>query len=73
MAETVCIRCGKVRVFSRRWKEKVDGKGSVVIHEETVCPDRVCQAIVDQKFAEMRDRRNGLEKKHLVARQTSKT
>lgn len=57
MAETVCIRCGKVRIFSRRWKEKVDGRGSVVTHEETVCPDPECQKLVDQHFSEMRDRR----------------
>ena len=57
MQQTTCIRCGKVRIFSRRWKEKVDGKGTMITHEESVCPDPECQKIVDQQFLEMRDRR----------------
>ena len=63
MQDNVCIRCGKVRIFSRRWKEKVDGRGMEIIHEESVCPDPDCQKIVDEKFTEMRDRRNLLEDK----------
>jgi len=58
--ETVCIRCGKTRIFARRWKEKTD-RGTVIIHEETVCPDKECQKIVDQKFEEMRKKRELLK------------
>ncbi len=58
---TNCIRCGKPRIFKRRWKDRVDGKGQIVTHEEYVCPDRACQKIVDTKFEEMRNRRLGLE------------
>ncbi|MBI2598815.1 hypothetical protein HYW40_01155 [Candidatus Curtissbacteria bacterium] len=56
-ANSICIRCGKVRVFSRKWKDKENGKGSTVTHEETICPDSECQKLVDEKFQEMKDRR----------------
>lgn len=55
--QTVCILCGNLRVFSRKWKEQVDGRGSVVTHFESVCSDSECQKKVDAKFAEMREKR----------------
>ncbi len=58
---SVCIRCGKVRVLLRRWEEKPNGRGSPIIHEETVCPDKECQKIVDEKFQKMRDLREASE------------
>ena len=61
--QTVCILCGNVRVFSRKWKEKVDGKGSVVTHMESVCSDSECQKKVDAKFAEMRERRESADER----------
>ncbi len=61
MQENICIRCGKTRIFARRWKEKVDGRGTVVTHEETVCPDSACQKVVDEQFLEMRNKRIRLE------------
>lgn len=43
IAETVCIRCGKMRIFLRTWKDKAEGKGTMITHVETVCPDaEVC-------------------------------
>jgi hypothetical protein len=57
----VCIRCGKVRIFSRKWTEKIDGRGQIVIHEEYVCVDAECQKIVDSKFAEIRLKRQEQE------------
>lgn len=56
-AETVCIRCGKLRVFYRTWKDRAGGRGAPITHVESVCPDSACQKIVDAKFAEMRERR----------------
>ncbi len=51
-----CIRCGKTRILLKRWKDHgVTGKGNVVHHEQTVCPDSECQKIVDEKFQAMRD------------------
>lgn len=57
MWATVCIRCGKQRVFLKKWKEKVDNRGTVITSEIYVCPDKECQKIVDAKFAEMRQKR----------------
>lgn len=54
---TVCIRCGKQRIFSKKWKDQENDRGSVVTHVETICPDAECQKVVDEKFQEMRDRR----------------
>lgn len=55
---TVCIRCGKTRIFLRSWKDRGEsGRGTIVTHEETRCPDLECQKIVDEKFQEMKDRR----------------
>ncbi len=56
-ANSICIRCGQVRIFYRKWKDRENGKGSIIIHEQTVCPDAVCQKLVDEKFKEILDRR----------------
>ena len=71
--QTVCILCGNVRVFSRQWKNKVDGKGSIVTYTENVCADVECQQKVDEKFAEMRERRqiaHDRRKSIVIARRT---
>ena len=57
LADSVCIRCGKVRIFSKKWTDRENGKGNPVLHEEAVCPDSECQKIVDEKFQAMRERR----------------
>ncbi|OGD93815.1 hypothetical protein A3F02_00630 [Candidatus Curtissbacteria bacterium RIFCSPHIGHO2_12_FULL_38_9b] len=54
--ETSCIRCGKIRIFKKKWIEKLD-RGSVITHIETVCPDNDCQKIVDAQFAAKRELR----------------
>lgn len=56
-ANTLCIRCGKLRIFSRKWQDRENGRGTLISHEHTVCPDEECQKLVDEKFQEMRDRR----------------
>ena|SRR3989344_6806756 len=62
-ANTVCIRCGKDRIFSKRWKAKENGKGAVITYVETICPDKDCQTLVDAKFQEMKDRRTQAEER----------
>lgn len=60
----MCIRCGKTRIFLKRWKDRGEnGKGNVITHEETRCPDLECQKIVDEKFQEMKDRRAQTEER----------
>lgn len=61
---SVCIRCGKTRIFLKSWKDRGEsGKGTVITHEETRCPDLECQKIVDEKFREMKDRRTQAEER----------
>ena len=49
----VCTRCGKPRIVSKKWTEKVTNKygTSIIRHVETVCPDPACQAKVDKELA----------------------
>jgi len=61
LADSVCIRCGKTRIYSKKWKDKTDGRGTEVTHVEAVCPDAECQKIVDEKFAAMREKREMAE------------
>lgn len=66
-----CVRCGKQRRTSRQWKEKVETLAgiSVVTYTETVCPDPVCQSIVEAKQAELREK--ALERATLKAARTA--
>ncbi|MBI2327911.1 hypothetical protein HYU92_06365 [Candidatus Curtissbacteria bacterium] len=56
-ADSVCIRCGKTRIYSKKWIDRANGRGTQITHIEAVCPDSECQKIVDEKFAAMRERR----------------
>ena len=58
--KTVCIRCGKVRIFFKKWEVKAE-KGPSITHEKTVCPDAECQKLVDRKFAELREKKEALQ------------
>lgn len=73
---SVCIRCGKTRIFLKTWKDRGEsGKGAVVTHEESRCPDLECQKIVDEKFQEMKDRRTQAEERKkavILERSTAK-
>lgn len=61
---TPCIRCEKMRVFKRSWKEKLDNKGTMMTIVEAVCPDKECQKIVDAMFAEKREKRLAAENRN---------
>jgi hypothetical protein len=58
--DSVCIRCGKLRIVAKTWKEQT--KGGVVVHTLTVCPDPACQKIVEQQFANQKEKRDAIEK-----------
>ena len=49
-----CIRCGKERVVSKVWEEKIDD--SVIINTETVCPDPECQKKVNALNKKQQDK-----------------
>lgn len=53
-----CTRCGKQRIDGKTWKEKIETHfgASYIIHTETVCPDKACQKIVEEKLAVERKR-----------------
>lgn len=59
-AETTCIRCGKMRVYKRKWIEKPE-RGATITHLDSVCPDAECQKIVDADFAARREKRLAAE------------
>jgi len=55
-SESLCIRCGKTRIVSKTWIEKIE-KGNPITHSEAVCPDKDCQKAVDDDFAAKRERK----------------
>lgn len=44
----VCPRCGKTRIVTKVYREKVEG--GYVNYKVAVCPDPECQKIVDKKL-----------------------
>ncbi len=71
--QTVCILCGNLRIFSRQWKDRFNGKGNVITHTESVCPDVECQKKVDRQFAEIRERKELSEERRKSAALLKKT
>ena len=63
---SICIRCGKTRIVSKTWKEKVGG--SDITYTTTVCPDRDCQKIVDAQLKEKKDKIARIQKESLDRR-----
>ena len=51
-----CIRCGKERIFSKRWNEYIGT--SLVTYTTNICPDPECQKIVETR---LKDRKNHLD------------
>lgn len=58
-----CIRCGKQRIDKKSWKEKLVSHFGVsyIVHTETVCPDKQCQIIVQEKLDSLKLRAETLE------------
>jgi|GEM_PF-601796 len=52
----LCTRCGKPRIISKTWKEKVQTYNGLteITCTQSVCPDKNCQKIVDRDLAERR-------------------
>ena len=63
MSATLCIKCGRERILSKKWTQKAGGKGTAITYELYVCPDSECQKLVDQKFEDMRQRKLGFQNK----------
>ncbi len=61
-----CIRCGKLRVISSSWTE-----GNIT-YSSYVCPDAVCQKVVEQELKAKRDRLNTIKENSLKRRLINK-
>ena len=57
---TPCIRCGKTRIFLKRWVDDT-GRGEPITHETYGCPDLECRAIVEADFEAKRQKRFAME------------
>lgn len=53
-----CTRCGKERVEGKKYKEEIATffGTSTIIHVDTVCPDKECQEIVEEKLEALRQK-----------------
>lgn len=51
-----CTRCGQERIEGRKYEEKIATflGTSTIFHVDTVCPDKECQEIVDEKLEVLR-------------------
>lgn len=59
--KSYCSRCGKIRVISREWTEKMES-GSVEVIEQS-CPDKKCQKVIDNELARTKKKRFDAEEK----------
>ncbi len=56
---SACIRCGKERVVTKTYKERIGD--SVIVTNLTSCPDAECQAIVDKQLAKEQKFRDDMQ------------
>jgi len=66
----VCIRCGKVRVIAKTWKEKIGT--STLTCSSFVCPDADCQKIVEKVLAKRKEDKETSERERLERIQANK-
>lgn len=58
-----CTRCGKERIEGKKWKEEVATffGTSTIVHTDTVCPDKECQKIVEEKLEALKQKSDELK------------
>lgn len=58
-----CTRCGKERIVSKTWKEKVVNfmGTSYIVYTENVCPDKECQKIVQEKLDASKQKKDEMD------------
>lgn len=61
-----CINCGRQRIDGKSWKQKVGV--SVVTYTLTICPDPICQALVEKAIADRKEKSELLIRKKLEAK-----
>ncbi len=59
-----CVRCGTQRIILKTWEEHVNTHfgNSIVVHAETICPNKECQKLVDKEIAVQKDKRDKIKK-----------
>lgn len=58
-SQSVCSRCGKVRVVVSTHKEKIGN--SVITVTENACPDKDCQSKVDSQLVKDQAKRDEIK------------
>lgn len=59
----VCPRCGKDRIVTKVYKEKING--GYVYYKITACSDSACQKIVDKKLLNEAIKRGAIKKEQI--------
>lgn len=67
MQNTQCIRCGKMRIVTKTWKERVGL--SLIKYTLATCPDTECQKYVDELLKNRQDIMIEKNKKSLERRE----
>lgn len=63
----LCIRCGKVRIFDKTWKEYIGT--SLIIRTRSVCADVSCQKIVDGELLARKEKNDLHAQKRMLVQQ----
>lgn len=61
MHQNLCIRCGKIRIESKRWTEVI--KGSSFTYTQNICPDGACQEVVNLQMQEKQEKTAAFQQK----------
>lgn len=59
-----CTRCGKERITSRTWEQRIQtysGVDAIQINSRTICPDKACQRIVDKELRVQKNKREKIK------------
>jgi hypothetical protein len=64
--QTVCIRCGKLRIVAKTWKDMIGTTQTVFT--QTVCPDSECQKIVEEMLKKRNDHANEIKNQSTLRR-----
>lgn len=59
--KNICYRCGKDRIVSKVWKEKIGN--SIVENVEHICPDKKCQEELEEDIKRQRTKRLLMEQR----------
>ena len=68
--KNICYRCGKERIVTRTWKEKVNN--SIVENVETACPDKACQEAINKDLLKQKNKRIQMEERKIESAKNRK-